>query len=377
MNRLQLYSVKELFDLPEPEWQIENIFQMGSRVVVYGGSGEGKSFLALHLALSIAQGRKCMRYAVRQGAVVYVAGEGGRSIRKRIDAWTHHHHVENVSNVFFLLEGIQVHDEAGIESLLATLQERCIEPTLIVLDTLARCFVGGDENSSQEMGEFVAGMERLLKATGATVMVVHHTGRGHERERGSTALRGAADVMIGVSKKNNRIIVKNDKQKDDEEFLPIELELRQVVLPGHTSAETTSCVLVPRSGNARGTADVVPDYLHKTLKTLCSLPNGIGTRRLWIDKADLPHRTLDSHCKALVRLGYVEPVKRGLYKVTELGRAGAQSGAQSKQGIAVTASKLQLVNSSNSPSRAAATATTRKGGSSGAGPSNPVQKSIK
>jgi hypothetical protein len=45
-------------------------------------------------------------------------------------------------------------------------------------------------------------------------MVVHHTGKTGETERGSSALRAAADSMIRVSRDGAVVTVRNDKQKD-------------------------------------------------------------------------------------------------------------------------------------------------------------------
>jgi hypothetical protein len=61
-------------------------------------------------------------------------------------------------------------------------------------------------------------------------LIVHHMNVKGERERGSTAFRGAADAMFGCraekDKENGRILrieLKNDKQKDGAEAPPIYL----------------------------------------------------------------------------------------------------------------------------------------------------------
>lgn len=51
------------------------------------------------------------------------------------------------------------------------------------------------------MTQFVAGLRRLREALSCSVVIIHHTGISNtERERGSGALRGAADVLIRVRK---------------------------------------------------------------------------------------------------------------------------------------------------------------------------------
>jgi hypothetical protein len=276
---MQLYSVGELFDLPGPEWQIEKVFPMESFVVIYGASGEGKSFLALDMGLSVAQGKGWQGRAVQQGSVVYVAAEGGRSIRKRINAWMLHHNVGDIQNAFFLLEGVQVTNDEDVSSLIKLIHDRGIKPSLIVLDTLARCFVGGDENSAKEMGEFIDGVGKLQKAVGATVMVLHHTGKNGATERGSTALRGAADVMIHVSKLNDAITVENDKQKDDEEFEKITMDLAKV-------SGSESCVLKPYRQEERKALAVRAELALNVLRQIgpCSWDD-------WLEGTGLPRTT--------------------------------------------------------------------------------------
>lgn len=48
---------------------------------------------------------------------------------------------------------------------------------MIILDTLARCFGGNDENDARDMGAFIRGCDELKRRTGATVLVVHHSGK--------------------------------------------------------------------------------------------------------------------------------------------------------------------------------------------------------
>jgi hypothetical protein len=56
----------------------------------------------------------------------------------------------------------------------------------------------------------------------------------------------AADAMFVQTKKSNLIVMSNEKQKDDEESLPISLELRQIDLGVNpsTGRAMKSCVLV-------------------------------------------------------------------------------------------------------------------------------------
>jgi hypothetical protein len=102
------------------------------------------------------------------------------------------------------------------------------EPALVVIDTLARCF-DGDENLQEDMGRFIGGVDRLRRDFNATVVVVHHTRLGADRERGSTAFRGAADTMVHCERLNDtELEISCNKQKDAVEFLTRRLDRKLV-----------------------------------------------------------------------------------------------------------------------------------------------------
>ena len=49
---------------------------------------------------------------------------------------------------------------------------------IIVLDTLARNFGDGDENSTGDMNRFVSAVGRMIERFGCAVVVVHHSWHG-------------------------------------------------------------------------------------------------------------------------------------------------------------------------------------------------------
>lgn len=351
-GRLKLYTATEVMTRPNPDWLVHGLFTTGALIGLYGPPAEGKSFLALDWALSIAQGGEWHGRPVYQGAVVYIAAEGGASIGKRVQAWMRYRELPDVPAAFFFLEGVQFSDAEDVELVLSRLRDAQVIPQLIVVDTLARCFVGGDENSAGDMGKFIDGLARLHCETGAAVMLLHHTGKTtKETERGSTAFRAAADVMIRVEKKGTGIDVHNNKQKDAESFDVIRLTLLQVPIGNDDDPAATSCVLVPCSGTIPVVSEGLRSHLRRTLLALAQQPNGCASRKVWREHANVPPRTLDSHREVLVGMGYVEPADEpGAFRVTEKGLEAVNTAA--------TAKPLRLAVGNSLPSRAAATATT-------------------
>jgi hypothetical protein len=85
---------------------------------------------------------------------------------------------------------------------------------MIVLDTQAMVTIGMDENSAQDMGVFIEAVKLLAAETGATVLIVHHSGVKGGRARGSTSVRGAMDVEIEASMTGVTCTMSSTKQKN-------------------------------------------------------------------------------------------------------------------------------------------------------------------
>lgn len=229
---LRLYSTVELLRLPPPTWLIDQILPAGGLVGLYGAPGSFKSFVALDLAMSVATGRAWHGQGVSKGHAIYVAAEGGTGMGKRANAWLlHHEYPAAAVDMSWLIESVTVNpDSEQMDRLLGRVNDEMhTEPSLVVIDTLARCFEG-DENTQEDMGRFVAGVDRLRREFGATVLVVHHTRLAGDRERGNTAFRGAADTMISIERQDDDVIITNDKQKDSQEFLARMLTTKPVLL---------------------------------------------------------------------------------------------------------------------------------------------------
>ena len=318
-QRLELLSVDDVLALSDPEWLIEGMVEVGAQGVVYGPSGEGKTFVVLDWALSIATGRSWKGRAVKKGPVVYVVTEGGRGIRKRIEAWRQEAGVQEIEQAFFVLEAVQLKTDEDYRTLVRRIEARNLKPALIVLDTFARCFVGGDENTSKDVGEFMDASRRLQQELDSAILLVHHTGKDGKDERGSSALRAAADVMFKVSQDSHGLIrVENDRQKDDEETAIEPLELKQVTLQRlDTQRFLTSCVLratdaAPLDCQARGETAGLNQPTRRALEALSGLgrPATSGDWRSAISESmpekPLKTRTYQNWREALVKNGYVE-----------------------------------------------------------------------
>lgn len=192
---------------------------------VVGPSGHGKSFVMLDIAGSVATGAPWAGRTTVRGDVLYLVAEGAGGMRDRVRAWEALHG-RAMTGVRFLPLPVQAADPHAWDAFVEV--ARKVAPALVVLDTQARVTVGVDENSATEMGVFVDAVERLRRATGACVVLVHHKGHSGDHGRGSSAVRAALQTELDVTRRGTTVTVTNTKQKDGEEAPGAVFALRKV-----------------------------------------------------------------------------------------------------------------------------------------------------
>ena len=238
-GKLQMFSTTELVRMPPPEWLVDGIMPESGVIGLYGAPSTGKSFVAVDLACSIGAGRAWQGHTVKQGLVVYISAEGGAGIGKRVLAWAAENNVSPaLIDVAWIIEAIPISaSHEDMQYLFDRIEEIREQPVLVIIDTLARCFEG-DENLQEDMGAFIKGVDLIRRELDTSVLIIHHTRLDGDRERGNTAFRGAADTMIQVKRQRgtDKLALFCDKQKDDEEFKPLQLRLEK-------REEENSCVI--------------------------------------------------------------------------------------------------------------------------------------
>jgi DNA-binding MarR family transcriptional regulator len=302
-RRWRIIHASELRNLPTTEWLIEGELPRRGLSVIFGRSGSGKSFLALNYALQLAQNEP----------VVYVAAEGESGYRLRMDAWCQHNNLTE-AKLYFCLGAIAALDTTDLNEFLDNLV--ALKPKFVVIDTLARCMIGGDENSTRDMSLFVDAMDRIQATIGGLVLVIHHTNRKGE-ERGNLSLRNAADTMIKMSLDDDVIWVESEKTKDIEPFETKYFKLLPITLP-----EGESRVLVPSDRIIQGERDPLTRHQRKILETLTLAVYAGGASLSEIaDVAEIPVPSMTRIMSRLIELGYVNQVaKREPYTLTERGK---------------------------------------------------------
>ncbi|QSR35215.1 hypothetical protein CFI10_09435 [Marinobacterium iners] len=229
-----LQSVGDLVTAPKPlEWTIRGVIEHGTLTLLFGESGGGKSYVTLSMALSVATGLDWYGNAVKQGPVVYIAGEGHSGISRRAKAWSIENNADLTGVPMVVSSRAVLFEDAGsLNGLITEIDAMPEPPKLVIIDTLARAAAGLEENSAKDMGMFIAKCDDIKHRYGCTVLVVHHTGLSDgNRARGSSAIKAALDVEIGLKKQGDAIVLTSEKMKEGEQFEPLGFRFKSVVLP--------------------------------------------------------------------------------------------------------------------------------------------------
>jgi predicted transcriptional regulator len=213
---VRLIPAGELSNLPPTEILSGTKLIARGFNVVFGASGAFKSFYTLDAALSLAQ----------SAPIVYVAAEGAGGLHRRVSAWCEHNNL-TPGHLYFVCQEINLLDNLHVQSLIKV--STPLKPMMTVFDTLARCIPGGDENSAKDMGLAVRNSAIIQRELECAVTWIHHTNRAERGERGSGAMRGAADSMIELTANGDNVIrVSCSKLKDGDPWITEELRFKSV-----------------------------------------------------------------------------------------------------------------------------------------------------
>jgi hypothetical protein len=199
-----------------PKWLIPNLLPAESMICLYGKRGEGKTFLALDWACSLAAGKDWAGLAegagvpAVHGRVAYLLAERPEGIKRRALGWLKHQGLDDQAvETTRLLEGNQesfflvaqrryaIDDDKERLELIDQLKE--ISPSLVVLDPLV-FFMDGKENDTRDMQRFADGLRQIIDERKCSILLVHHEGKGNVNNalgaRGSSALEAAMDTVL-------------------------------------------------------------------------------------------------------------------------------------------------------------------------------------
>ena len=298
-RKVELIPWRDLQDV-KVRWLVEDVLPAASFAAIYGRPGSYKSFVALNLAACIASGRDAFGKAVEQGPVIYVAGEGGAGLKRRRDAILRHMGLDDDLPIFFVKSQLNLRSSLeDYDALCGAIDAIGVKPVLVIFDTFARIFAGGEENSAKDVGETIVILGAIQERYETAVAIIHHAGKDESKGmRGSSALLGAVDtelecIKISPEDSEDRIgKLTVTKQKDGEDGLIFGYRMETVQLSDIDPA-ASSLAVVPISEAEAEQAGVVKNKKKRTItaahrKVLKALQDAIGQEGEQINMPGIP-----------------------------------------------------------------------------------------
>lgn len=213
-------------------WTIENFYEFPDKILALGdvildsehgavltaggvlqltGAGKiGKSMLLLNVAYGLALGRDALSFKIdKPRRVLYLNGENSPgTMQERLRCLRGYYCIDNEDadrvrqNLLFTSTGLMLPRNEAVKEMRGNLAE--IRPEILILDPLKN-FFSGEENSADNMREFMGSVRKLMAEFSLTVIIVHHTGkRQHENNlysgRGSSVLGDDAETTASFQK---------------------------------------------------------------------------------------------------------------------------------------------------------------------------------
>ncbi len=228
-RRITLRSVAEIVtERREATWLIHNVLEANVLAVLAGPRASFKSFIALDWA---------MRIACADNPVVILSGEGA-GLGRRVEAWMMEHGKGRTIDELQLLalESVaNLNAEQDMIDLQAAIDEAGVRPALVIVDTFSKFSAGLDENSNQEVAEYLSKLTiGLRERYTATVLLVAHSGHGDsKRPRGASALMANPDAEYIVERPDVQgmaVTVSRERFKDTASLSPLGYEAVEVPL---------------------------------------------------------------------------------------------------------------------------------------------------
>lgn len=256
-----ILSISDLRRLPKPEWLIYKILPAKGISFLAAAPKAGKTYLTVTLAGTVALepsenlaldliDSDLLNWAgqvTRHGDVMYIAAEAIEDIAQRVFAWAKYHHIPDsaLSRFHFYEYPLQLATQT--DRFIEALDRKCkgADFKLIVVDTLAMCSLGIEENSKKELDTVYAALEALWRKYNCCVLVVHHTGR-NGKIRGSSSMDGITYNLLTVEQVDEHVVLKSELQRRGKNFDPIYFDWQTVELDylDETGSFATESILI-------------------------------------------------------------------------------------------------------------------------------------
>jgi len=220
------YTLDQIAELRDPRYILFPCLPERSIVLIHGHPGLGKSTLVLGWLMALAHGQPWIDQPTAPMQVLYVWTEGHHGdVKKRHAAVLAEMRCKPSPNYLWESEPVNLLSDSEVTVLIEGLIAAKHYPEVIAFDSFHMNTAGAEENSARDMGMALASVYRLREEFNCSVILVHHSRKDGEAERGHTSLKAAVDTQIVVkgSDKSPVIWVNSEKVRGGAPFhFPLE-----------------------------------------------------------------------------------------------------------------------------------------------------------
>lgn len=221
VERFALRWADSVYEVAAPlEFLVDGLITKGSVNLLVGEGGSKKTWAALDLAVCVATGEKWLDFETKQTAVLIVDEESGpRRLQRRLYETLNGHLVKRDDVPPIAFTSLAMLDMRKLDDVNA-LHARIVETNagLVIIDALADVMPGADENSVKDVQPVFMQLRSVAETTQAAIIIIHHSNKATGGYRGSTAIKGAVDLMLMVesSPESKFVSFNADKARDIE-----------------------------------------------------------------------------------------------------------------------------------------------------------------
>jgi hypothetical protein len=215
---IEVRSSRDVF-LPRPpiEYLVKNLITTSSVNIFFGKEASKKTYSLLTLAFCMVNGFDWLHFKTVKSPVLFVNEEtGGAALLDRIEQVRKglNCYKDNGNEINYTpLIGLKLDkkdDISEIESLVSKLGSK-----LIIFDALAD-IMSGDENSKKDVQPIMSSLRKIADTTNSAVILIHHTNKGGDIIRGSSAIGASADLIVKVTSSSNIVNYEITKNRNGE-----------------------------------------------------------------------------------------------------------------------------------------------------------------
>lgn len=188
---------------------VDGVMRRGDKMCVSGPSKSYKSFALVQLAIAIACGGRWFGWKCKKGRVLYINCElRGESFRKRVwevsDKMPCADRAQIAANMdVWNMRGRTQPLDTGKDHIIEQAEARSYD--VVILDPIYKLF-DGDENSAEDVSEFMLAMDELAMRLHASIVYCHHHSKGakggtnaQDRFSGSGVFARDCDELVDIS----------------------------------------------------------------------------------------------------------------------------------------------------------------------------------